>query len=293
MIQLEPSCPRFFVAKYTPDLRRMEPRNIGVILWNDGEVVARFLGESSTSVLAKPRGIGLQSFPTYQQWIFHWRETIKRGVVISRSGQRVSIGSASFLDELASQSKPQYALVRGGGFPNSLKRGETLEALNDLFEVLVESGHEKPNDPITVVHRRSSRTLKKNAGVAIKESGLSARKDFQEPYHWVCPVGNSRQAFEFAYALHVTGPKLLIDRVPLWQPNYVHSSAFRFQCMQSSFDLAKNRCVALVYCDDEITVKEAVQNEESWKLMDAFCTVIDVADPSLASQQLNALTLSL
>ena len=32
--------PRFLIAKYAPDLRRMEPRNIGVIVWNEGTTAA-------------------------------------------------------------------------------------------------------------------------------------------------------------------------------------------------------------------------------------------------------------
>ena len=39
--------PRDLLAKYIPDPLRMEPRNIGVVLWADGNVTAwRFAGES-------------------------------------------------------------------------------------------------------------------------------------------------------------------------------------------------------------------------------------------------------
>jgi hypothetical protein len=38
--------PRYLIANYIPDLRRMEPRNIGVVLWALGAVVREPLGES-------------------------------------------------------------------------------------------------------------------------------------------------------------------------------------------------------------------------------------------------------
>ena len=34
---------RFLVAKYIPDMRRPEPRQIGVIVWTHGKLSARFL----------------------------------------------------------------------------------------------------------------------------------------------------------------------------------------------------------------------------------------------------------
>ena len=43
----ETSNTRFLVAKYIRDMRRLEPRNIGVVVWIDGMVAAHSL--------AKPR----------------------------------------------------------------------------------------------------------------------------------------------------------------------------------------------------------------------------------------------
>ena len=40
--------PRYLLAKYIPDPLRMEPRNIGVVLWAEGNVAARFVGESDS-----------------------------------------------------------------------------------------------------------------------------------------------------------------------------------------------------------------------------------------------------
>lgn len=39
--------PRYLIAKYIPDLRRMEPRNIGVIVWSPQGVAARFAAEKA------------------------------------------------------------------------------------------------------------------------------------------------------------------------------------------------------------------------------------------------------
>ena len=35
--------PKYLIAKYIPDLNRMEPRNIGIVVWSPEGIEARFL----------------------------------------------------------------------------------------------------------------------------------------------------------------------------------------------------------------------------------------------------------
>ncbi len=68
------SAPRFLIAKYAPDLRLMEPRNIGIILWSSGVVAARFIGESDAGPVTPPTFIARKNKQVYVQWLRHWRE---------------------------------------------------------------------------------------------------------------------------------------------------------------------------------------------------------------------------
>ena len=72
--------PRYLLAKYIPDPLRMEPRNIGVVLWAEGNVAARFVGESDSpdSGSRLPRRLGLPDRQVYKKWVQYWREQMER-----------------------------------------------------------------------------------------------------------------------------------------------------------------------------------------------------------------------
>ena len=57
--------PKYLVAKYVSDPRRMEPRNIGVVLWASGRVAARFLESDEAEFVGDKK--------TYARWIDYWR----------------------------------------------------------------------------------------------------------------------------------------------------------------------------------------------------------------------------
>ena len=64
------AAPRLLIAKYVPDLRRMEPKNIGIIVWAaDGAVAARFAGEEINGrYTVKPPKIA-NSRKAYRDWL--------------------------------------------------------------------------------------------------------------------------------------------------------------------------------------------------------------------------------
>ena len=53
--------PNYLVAKYISDLHRMEPRNIGIIVWTRSAVSARFVAERPN----KPGEIDGRSIPPF------------------------------------------------------------------------------------------------------------------------------------------------------------------------------------------------------------------------------------
>lgn len=66
------SAVRYLVAKYVPDLRRMEPKNIGVVVWSDGVVAARFAAECpEKSGTVDDRCVPgfVRSLSAYKQWV--------------------------------------------------------------------------------------------------------------------------------------------------------------------------------------------------------------------------------
>jgi hypothetical protein len=66
------------VAKYMPDLRRREPRNIGVVLRHGDQVLARVVGEKADGRIDGRilRGWGVISAENYRAWVAYWRHAL-------------------------------------------------------------------------------------------------------------------------------------------------------------------------------------------------------------------------
>jgi uncharacterized protein YuzE len=118
---------RYLLAKYTPDLMRNEPRNVGVVAWSPEGVEARFLGETP----GRPGEVGEGTVPpfarsasAYRQWVRYWRKELAGGTPPPA---------------LALASPPGNYVLAGGGFALGEVPPGGLPALADrLFAELVE-----------------------------------------------------------------------------------------------------------------------------------------------------------
>jgi hypothetical protein len=274
--------PQFLIAKYAPDLRRMEPRNIGVIVWSQNGVAARFLGETSGGDLVVPRQAGVRSANAYRQWIEFWRGKLTRGFIRKKSGAKVGIDQPEFLEELRKKSKRQYMLVDGGYFAKQLASTDIGDAADELFSELV--AQDAVAAELKAEHTEAARTLRRNSKKAMKESGLSKRRDFWSDFNWLCPVGDTKQHFVFDYALHRQKPSLVATQLALWKLNDVHGAAFRFQAMQSAYNMPASKCASLVLATSRDMQQEDVQ--QALKMMESISTVVNVANLEQAAAQL-------
>lgn len=62
------SSPRFLLAKYVPDLSRMEPKNIGLVFWNNGVMKSRFVEASDSDFINEPL--------VFDGWVDFWNRTV-------------------------------------------------------------------------------------------------------------------------------------------------------------------------------------------------------------------------
>jgi hypothetical protein len=131
--------PTYLLAKFIPDLQRMEPRNIGVILWTPERTAARFLFEKSPGKVdgrAVPDWIG--NLGAYKQWIAYWRESVSApDYTPATGGPAVDLRSPEFLQAIQSANRGQYVLVKGGVLLDGLPLEEVGAACQHLFETLV------------------------------------------------------------------------------------------------------------------------------------------------------------
>ena len=121
---------RFLVAKYAPDIKRMEPRNIGVIAWCDGCTDARFLGEDESP----PRHLKIRDTRNYRKWLSSWRKQIAKPLLELGHGQIVEKSTPEFLDALREWSRDSFLLVEGGEIIEAAARTE-LSGLVDRAAV--------------------------------------------------------------------------------------------------------------------------------------------------------------
>ncbi len=277
MIQ-QTNAARFLVAKYVSDLRRMEPRNVGVIVWSNGVATSRFLGDEEDI----PKHV--QSKNAYRQWIEYWRLQLGKGSLRRRDGTSVDRDNPEYVDVLCSQSKPQYMLVDGGVMLEQVDANSINEVTADLFQELV--CQPKATDRRETTKKPDGRELFNASQKVMRESGLAARDDFHANYAMVCRVKDEPLPFHFDYALHDKKPDALFHRVPLREENVLHSTAFRFPAMQKTFDIESKQCVALVHVDDDDHDDET---DTARRFMESFCTVINVANPVRAAGELLAI----
>ena len=75
MIAQKTQTAQYLVAKYVPDIRRMEPRNIGVFVWMPGAISARFLQpDAVVPFVNEPE--------TYNRWVRFWNEKIAQDELV-------------------------------------------------------------------------------------------------------------------------------------------------------------------------------------------------------------------
>lgn len=235
--------PRYLIAKYIADLQRMEPRNIGVVVWSAGKAFARFLAERP-EIPGTVDGRSIPAFVTsttaYKQWVEFWRSELNRNDSKSYS--------QSWLEHLKEASRGNFLLAEGGFIVDPVAHEHLPSLTDDLFRRLVESNiAEEPKDP----------NLDQVADRLIKELRLSQNQYFRSKYEISCCVApNVEERFEFSHAYKNGILKKLYQRVPLTRKRgplrrIVHDSAWMFEKVVQDGIIKREHAVALVYATDE------------------------------------------
>jgi hypothetical protein len=279
------NAPRYFLAKYVPDLRRGEPRNIGIILWSTVGVAARFLAEKTDrlgEVDARRIPAFVTSRPAYKQWVEYWRAELARPEVesVARPGTRVSRSSAKYLDVLSESSRGNFLLTEGGLLLDAITDPE--DALDYLFERLVETpSAEEPRDP----------TLDEICDLRIEAANLRDDPHFLTVVSVQCELTDGiTESFEFSHAYHNGSIRRLYQRIPMspkksWQRKTVHDAAWMFDRVIRADIVARHDAVALVYLPDDSSSEIG-----DWlRVLQTVSRIINVGDQAAAEQEFRSL----
>lgn len=118
---------RYLIAQYVANLARMEPRNIGIILWANGVVESRFLAAKDAPFVRYPA--------IYTRWVKFWKEQLSRDEIQPIKCAAVPRHSLEFLDALLKTQEGNYRLFDGGFVCEDLR--DAAEAADFLFGELV------------------------------------------------------------------------------------------------------------------------------------------------------------
>lgn len=270
---------RILVAKHVPDLRRMEPHNIGVVVWSDHGIAAKFIGDD------EGKFTGFPATSSIKDWVSYWKAFIGKQEVRDNSGKLIHSTDPAFFELLKSKSKAQYALVDAGELLDKVDNDELKDVAESLFMELVSPPTKKSKQDKHVLV--CAKQMADNVRFAVSSSDLQKQDGFRERYPWVCINADQREWFNFDYAIHDGGPQLIMQRVP-WKPDKVYSTAYQFDSMSSVYkQLTKEKCVSLVYASQEDLRDERIESE--WNVLNRRGKIINVYDVDSAISELNSL----
>jgi len=279
--------PKYLLAKYIPDLRRGEPRNVGVIAWSAGDVEARFVGEKH-GFPGEVDGRSIPSFVTssqaYKQWIEYWRLQMGRETIIPASGgAAVSRDDANFLTALRAANKGNFVLVDGGFLLDPVSAEDLAAVADHLFATLVDTtSHDEPRDP----------TLDDVAERLLRQTGVATDRNFHSRYRVQCQIAaGHEETFEFDYAYKNGTLQRLYERLSLpkrraTQQVRVDATAWKFDKVNRA-NLLPEKPVAIVYPTDEQR-----SDPETRRMLDVLRTVgrvLDLHDERAAEAEFRSL----
>lgn len=253
--------PRYILAKYVPDLGRMEPRNIGVFVWWKGEFCAKFLESDDVEV---------NDLETYERWVTYWSRNISEDAIRPRRGRPVAKGDPACIDALISTQKGNYILVDSGELLKPIRKTQIHDATDYLFNELVADlkKQAKETGAATRFHEACGDLLK-NAGItfktkqAVKCTWHGVSRHLHPDYY----IGNGK-------------PDAIYQRVKMSDERSINGSVLLVASLLEAAEVQKANCRFFIRSGDlgnEIA-------DEGMKLMEQICKAIDIEDENAIDQ---------
>ena len=249
----------WLVARYVPDLRRREPKNVGVLLKMGDQICSRFLGERGRGRIDGRRVRAfVNSVDNYKAWVSYW--------------QSVTDGGNDLLALTKRRGDDSYYLEYGGERVFGGTDSDPNDMLDYLYSVLVEDMPE----PDTLNVRQLSEHVLTTAGI---------RDRVTEKYRLPVSVTDSA-LFDYKYengALH------LMKRVTLTYEDErswasTHAAAWDFEKAASQLNGSRGQLIAFV------NVRPSNSELESqMKLLGDLAHVLDVGKVQKAASELTDL----
>jgi hypothetical protein len=286
------TAPRYLVAKYIPDLQRMEPRNIGVIVWTPDAVEARFLGEKPE----RPGVLDGRSIPgfvtsasAYRQWISYWRDQLQRLEIFpAMGGAKVSRRSPDYVRALMAANRGNFSLIDGGVILESIDPDSLADVVDLLFASLVKS---------TGLEETRDLSFDEICAQLIEESRLLTNPLFRYRYVVNCPIGATAEEFEFSYGLGNGVPFHLLHRVALPKSSRklrlknVNDAAWMFEKVVQANLINRDAARALVFPTAE--QRDDQEIERYIQVLGTVARICDLNDYDAVKADISGLSITM
>jgi hypothetical protein len=278
---------KYLVAKYIPDLRRYEPRNIGVIIWSPEGVEARFFAEKEN----QPGVIDGRSVPSfvtnlsaYKQWVQYWRSEIQKSETRPvLGGEPVAQDSPKFTEALKTANRGNFFLTDGGFLLDKISSDQLPHLADHLFTTLVDTN---------ALEDAPDLTLDQVCDELLQASKLAGNPHFHNRYQIRCPVAGEEEEFTFSHAYKNGILERLYQRVPIPKRKRlslknIHDAAWMFEKVIDAKIIARAKGAALVYINEDQQQDSDV--ESALKVLGLVTNVINLHDRGTALEEFQQL----
>lgn len=156
----------YLLAKYVDNLARNEPTNVGVIVYDGTDALARFDGENDQAKIDLRRVRNrVTSTASYRSWVDYWRAALADPCVLDNGFRGVAAGDQRVIDTLIATPSRDFYLEMGGAILHDADAPSLRATLDDLFRRLVR----QPDPPTPESLRDKSKQALAAAGVALDD----------------------------------------------------------------------------------------------------------------------------
>lgn len=252
---------KVLLAKYIPDRRRGEPRNVGVlVVGKDGPGVVRFLGQDEAGEVdgrRLPRNL-VRDLEAYKLWVSYWQDAARVGL--------------EALDRLEEADSPAYYVVEAGEILRDPQIHDVEALARRYFGELV-------TDREAEEKTTASTALKRAVNRLVESPAIGERAKVELDYSVELVVKNRVVNLPFQYAF-INGHISVGQRVLLSDEPHAYAALGKARSLPEDF----GQSVAFVLSDEFTNLKD---DSDVYWLLDERCKVIQ-ADLETAEGDLAA-----
>jgi hypothetical protein len=269
---------RYLIAKYIPNLARMEPKNIGIFLHMDGRLLARFMGERHLNLDLRAVRSLVSHTGAYKQWIEYWRYLVAKE----------SAGEELF-NKLLATSNGNYIVTEGEVvFPPREMSGDPSRILEYLFQLLVGDFPEQKESLEQV-------SLSAKCEEIVKRYGLKKTAHFEESPLISVNVDGITQHLKPSYrwlnGAEVCFQKVSLDAVKLESTQKeVNNALWMFEKLKFSNDRIQTKALIKVFDQEQLLSQPRIDPREYLSLLEKISDqVVDVDNDAQVDSAFGAL----